>query len=261
MDYLNTLGRIFDIQKYSIHDGPGIRTIIFLKGCSLRCRWCCNPEGQSYEIETMDFGGKEKIIGRDVTVREVMEEIKKDIPYYQRSGGGVTLSGGEALLQPAFAIALLRACHDIGINTAIETTGHQKFEIISEYLKHLDYVLLDIKHMDSKKHEAFTSQPNELLLENARKIAESGVDLTIRVPLIPGFNDTDAEISAIASFAKTLPNVRHLHLLPYHRMGEDKYAGLKREYTLKGIPPMDLEKAEELLKVAKKSGLICQIGG
>ncbi len=261
MDYLNTLGRIFDIQKYSIHDGPGIRTIIFLKGCSLRCRWCCNPEGQSYEIETMDFQGKEKIIGRDVTVREVMEEIKKDAPYYRRSGGGVTLSGGEALLQPAFAIALLRACHDIGINTAIETTGHQKFEIIAEYLKHLDYVLMDIKHMDSKKHKAFTSQPNEIILENARKIAESGADLTIRVPLIPGFNDTEAEISAIAAFAKTLPNVRHLHLLPYHRMGEDKYNGLKREYTLKGIPPMDLEKAEELLKVAKKSGLICQIGG
>ena len=261
MDYLDTKGRIFDIQKYSIHDGPGIRTIIFLKGCSLRCRWCCNPEGQSYEIETMQFQGKDKIIGRAVTVREVMEEIKKDMPYYQRSGGGVTLSGGEALLQPAFSIALLRACHDIGISTAIETTGHQKFEIISEYLKHLDYVLMDIKHMDSKKHEAFTSQPNEIILENARKIAESGANLTIRVPLIPGFNDTEAEISAIASFAKTLPNVRHLHLLPYHRMGEDKYNGLKREYTLKGIPPMDLEKAEALLKVAKKSGLICQIGG
>ena len=143
MDYLNTKGRIFDIQKYSIHDGPGIRTIIFLKGCSLRCRWCCNPEGQSYEIETMQFQGKDKIIGRDVTVREVMEEIKKDMPYYQRSGGGVTLSGGEALLQPAFSIALLRACHDIGISTAIETTGHQKYEIIAEYLKHLDYVIME----------------------------------------------------------------------------------------------------------------------
>lgn len=261
MDYLDTKGRIFDIQKYSIHDGPGIRTIIFLKGCSLRCRWCCNPEGQSYEIETMNFMGKEKIIGRDVTVREVMEEIKKDAPYYARSGGGVTLSGGEALLQPAFAISLLRACHDIGINTAIETTGYQKFEIISDYLKHLDYVLMDIKHMDSKKHEAFTNQPNELILENARKIAESGADLTIRVPVIPGFNDTESEIAAIASFAKTLPGVRHFHLLPYHRMGEDKYKGLNREYTLAGIPPMDTEKAEKLLKVAKKSGLICQIGG
>ncbi len=138
MDYKSTKGRIFDIQKYSIHDGPGIRTIVFLKGCALRCRWCCNPEGQNYEFENMVFAGKDKLIGRDVTVSEVMEEIKKDMPYYARSGGGVTLSGGEALLQPAFGIALLRACHDIGINTAIETTGFQRFDIIEEYLKHLD---------------------------------------------------------------------------------------------------------------------------
>lgn len=261
MDYLDTKGRIFDIQKYSIHDGPGIRTIVFLKGCALRCRWCSNPEGQKYDIQTMMFGGKEKIVGRDVTVREVLEEIKKDMPYYARSGGGVTLSGGEALLQPAFGIALLRACHDAGINTAIETTGFQKFEIISEYLKHLDYVLMDIKHMDSVKHKAFTNQPNELILENARKIAESGVDLTIRVPVIPGFNDQPHEISAIASFAASLPNVKHLHLLPYHRMGEDKYAGLGREYTLAGIPPLDPNDVKPLLEVAKKSGLICQIGG
>lgn len=261
MNYLDTTGRIFDIQKYSIHDGPGIRTIVFLKGCALRCRWCCNPEGQHYEIENMLFAGKDKIVGKDVTVREVLEEIKKDIPYYARSGGGVTLSGGEALLQPAFGIALLRACHDAGINTAIETTGYQKFEIIQDYLKHLDYVLMDIKNMDSEKHKAFTGQPNELILENARKIAESGADLTIRVPVIPGFNDTEAEISAIAAFAATLPNVRHLHLLPYHRMGEDKYKGLGRDYTLAGIPPMEKDHVLPLLKAAQKTGLICQIGG
>ncbi len=264
MDYQDTKGRIFDIQKYSIHDGPGIRTIVFLKGCALRCRWCCNPEGQSYEFENMLFAGKNKLIGRDVTVREVMEEIKKDMPYYARSGGGVTLSGGEALLQPAFAIALLRACHDVGINTAIETTGFQRFDIIEEYLKHLDYVLMDIKHMNSEKHKAFTSQPNELILENARKIAASGADLTIRVPVITGFNDTKEEISAIAAFAASLPNVRHLHLLPYHRMGEDKYTGLGREYTLAGIPPMELSHVAPLLEAAKKVGgnkLICQIGG
>ncbi len=264
MDYQDTKGRIFDIQKYSIHDGPGIRTIVFLKGCALRCRWCCNPEGQSYEIENMVFAGKDKLVGRDVTVREVMAEIKKDMPYYIRSGGGVTLSGGEALLQPAFATALLRACHEVGINTAIETTGFQRFDIIEEYLKHLDYVLMDIKHMNSDKHKAFTSQPNELILENARRIARSGVDLTIRVPVIAGFNDTKEEISAIAAFASTLPDVRHLHLLPYHRMGEDKYKGLGREYTLSGIPPMDISHIKPLLEVAKVAGkgkLLCQIGG
>lgn len=261
MSYLDTKGRIFDIQKYSIHDGPGIRTIVFSKGCALRCRWCCNPESQSYNIETMKFGGQDKIMGHDVTVREVMQEIEKDFPYYYRSGGGVTLSGGESLLQPEFAISLLYACHQVGINTAIETTGFQKFEIIRDYLPHLDYILMDIKHMDSAKHKEFTTQPNELILENARKIAQSGANLTIRTPVIPGFNDTEAEISAIAAFAASLPNVRHMHLLPYHRMGEDKYAGLGRDYALAGVPPMSMDKMQPLLKAAQKSGLICQIGG
>lgn len=261
-NYYNEKGRIFDIQKYSIHDGPGIRTIVFLKGCALRCRWCCNPESQEFKIQTMMFGGKQKVIGRDVTVEEVMYEIRKDIPYYNRSGGGVTLSGGEALLQPDFAVALLRACHDNGITTAIETTGIAPWETIERYLPHLDYVLMDIKHMDSEKHREFTQQPNTRILENARKIAESGmVDLTIRVPVIPTFNNTTEEIEAIAKFASTLPNVRKLHLLPYHRLGEGKYEGLGRDYMLSGIEPMTDEYMNGLLAVAKRSGLECQIGG
>lgn len=254
-------GRIFDIQKYSIHDGPGIRTIVFLKGCALRCRWCCNPESQEFEIQNMIFGGKEKTVGRDVTVGEVMEEIKKDMPYYRRSGGGVTLSGGESLLQEEFATALLRMCHRNGINTAIETTGYASFEVIERYLPHLDYILMDIKHMNSQKHREFTTKPNELILENARKIAESGANLTVRVPVIPGFNNTKEEIAAIAEFAKSLKGVEHLHLLPYHRLGEDKYDGLGREYALKGVEPNSDALMDELLKTAQKSGLKCQIGG
>lgn len=261
-DYMNVKGRIFDIQKYSIHDGPGIRTIVFLKGCALRCRWCCNPESQEFNIQNMEFGGKNKVIGRDVTVSEVMEEVKKDMPYYMRSGGGMTLSGGESLLQPEFAIALLTAAHDAGINTAIETTGFNKFEIIKEYLEHLDYVLMDIKHIDERKHKEFTGQSNRLILENARKIDASGANLTIRVPVIPTFNNTPEEIRQIAEFVKTLPHVKHMHLLPYHRMGEDKYAGLNRIYALKGIRPMTDEYMNGLLEVAKKySGKECQIGG
>ena len=126
----NVKGRIFDIQKFSVHDGPGIRTIVFLKGCYLRCRWCCNPESQEYSIQKMMRGGKEETIGRDVTVGEVMEEIIKDFPYYRRSGGGVTLSGGEALAQPEFATALLSACKEQGINTAIETTAFTDYSVI-----------------------------------------------------------------------------------------------------------------------------------
>ena len=263
-NYYNTVGRIFDIQKYSIHDGPGIRTIVVLKGCALRCRWCCNPESQSYEKEMMLFEGKEKLMGSDVTVAEVMDIVRQDRFYYQRSGGGMTLSGGEALLQPDFATGLLRACHDFGINTAIETTAITKWEIIERYLPHLDYVLLDIKHMDSAKHKEFTTQPNERILENARKIAESGmVDLTIRVPVIPTFNHTPEEIRDIAEFAASLPGVKRLHLLPYHRLGQGKYDGLGREYTMRHIEPMPNEYMKRLLGTAQKAApaLHVQIGG
>ena len=260
-EYMNTKGRIFDIQKYSIHDGPGIRTIVFLKGCAFRCKWCCNPESQEYKIQTMMFGGKEKIVGKDVTVREVMDEVIKDFPYYKRSGGGITLSGGESLLQPEFAVALLRAAKDYGITTAIETTGFAPYETIEKYLEHLDYVLMDIKHINDTKHKDFCGQSNKLVLENAYKIAKSGANLTIRVPVIPTFNDTKDEISQIAAFAKNL-GVKELHLLPYHRMGEDKYQGLGREYLLKGIPTIPDEKMQELHKAAYRIfGEGCHIGG
>lgn len=260
-NYLNKVGRIFDIQKYSIHDGPGIRTIVFLKGCPLRCRWCCNPEGQKFEIQEMEFAGKNKIVGEDVTVKDILDEVKKDMPYYLRSGGGLTLSGGECLCQPGFATALLYAAKASGISTAIETTGFAEWDVIKEYLKVTDYVLMDIKNIDNEKHKAFCSQSNELILENARKIAENHSNLTIRVPVIPTFNDTEREISAIAEFAKSLPGVKNLHLLPYHRLGADKYTGLGREYTLSSLDLIPQEKMDKLLDAALKSGLDCRIGG
>ena len=174
----------------------------------------------------------------------------------------MTLSGGEALLQPNFGPHLLHACKDYGINTAIETTGFARWEFIEKYLPYLDYVLIDIKHMDSAKHKEFTTQPNELIHENAKRIAESGmVDLTIRVPVIPTFNATPEEIYDIAMFAASLKGVKKLHLLPYHRLGQGKYDGLGREYKLDGIDLIPNEYMQELLEVAKKSGLECQIGG
>ncbi len=260
-NYLDIKGRIFDIQKYSIHDGPGIRTIVFLKGCPLRCKWCCNPEGQKFDIQQMNFAGKIKTVGEDVTVREILAEIKKDMPYYIRSGGGLTLSGGECLCQPGFATALLYAAKANGISTAIETTGFAEWDIIKEYLKVTDYVLMDIKNIDNEKHKRFCAQSNELILENARKIAENHSSLTIRVPVIPTFNDTEREISAIAEFAKSLPGVKNLHLLPYHRLGSDKYAGLGREYLLEDEDLIPQEKMDRLLEVALSSGLNCRIGG
>ena len=263
MDYLQTRGRIFDIQRYSIHDGHGIRTIVFLKGCVLRCRWCCNPESQEYKIQTMMVQGKPKTIGRDVTVEEVMQEVEKDRAYYRRSGGGLTLSGGESLCQPEFARDLLRAAKEAGITTAMESMACAKWEVIESILPYLDEYLMDIKHINPEKHKEFTGRSNELMLENARKVAASGMtELSIRVPVIPTFNDTPEEIRDIAWFADKLPGVKRIHLLPYHRLGQDKYEGLGREYLMKDILPPTNEHMEMLKRVVtENSRLICQIGG
>lgn len=260
---MNVSGRIFDIQRYSIHDGAGVRTIIFLKGCALRCRWCCNPESQEYEIQTMTVNGKPKTIGRDVTVKEVMDVVKRDMPYYSRSDGGLTLSGGESLLQPEFAAALLQASKEMGINTAMESMGYARFEVIMKILPYLDTYLMDIKHMDAAKHREFTGKENTLMVENARKIAESRMcELIIRVPVIPGFNDTEKEILDIAAYADSLPGVSQIHLLPYHKYGEGKYEGLGRPYLMGNAPMIPGEKMEQWRDaVIRHTALSCQIGG
>ncbi|MBR2406271.1 MAG: glycyl-radical enzyme activating protein [Clostridia bacterium] len=260
-DYLNVSGRIFDIQKFSVHDGPGVRTIVFFKGCALRCKWCCNPESQKHEIQTMLQNGKEKTIGRDVTVAEVLEIVRQDMPYYRRSGGGLTLSGGEMLCQSDFAYALLRSAKEAAINTAVETTGFASYEVIEKLLPHIDTVLMDIKHTNSQKHKAFTTQPNELILENAVKIAKNAKKLIIRVPVIPTFNDTPEEIGDIAKFAASLEGVTEINLLPYHRFGKDKYDGLNREYLMGDLPSPTDEQMQQLKSVAERYGLTCKIGG
>ncbi len=258
---MNTTGRIFDVQKFSTHDGPGIRTIVFLKGCILRCRWCCNPESQEYKIQEMVQNGKTKIIGRDVTVKEVLEDVVKDMPYYRRSGGGLTLSGGEAMCQKEFGLALLKGAHHMGINTAIETTANLPFETVKEFAENLDYILMDIKHTDARKHKEFTGVSNELILENAHKLSQIAKSLTIRVPVIPTFNDTEEEIFSIAKFAKSLRGVEEIHLLPYHRLGYDKYVGLGREYLMGDVQSPSKEHMEKLKKSAECSGLRVVIGG
>ncbi len=259
-EYLATKGRIFDIQRFSVHDGPGIRTIVFLKGCFLKCRWCCNPESQEYKIQELTLNGKTKVVGQDVTVDDVMEEVEKDRAYYQRSGGGMTLSGGECLCQPDFAAALLRAAKERGINTAIESTANAEYSQIEKLLPYLDTYLMDIKHMNSIKHKEFTGCPNERILENARKLARDAKRLVIRTPVIPTFNATVDEIRDIARYAKSI-GVSEMHILPYHRLGKDKYAGLGREYTLNEIEPPSKELMNELLKVVEQEGLKGQIGG
>ena len=263
---LSVRGRIFDVQKFSIHDGPGIRTIVFLKGCLLRCRWCCNPESQRYEPETMVKNGEETTVGYDVTVGELLPKILQDLPYYRRSGGGLTLSGGECLCQPDFTEALLRAAKAYGIHTAIETTAVVEYAVLERMLPYLDLILMDLKHTDTHKHLAFTGQPNERILANAQRLAEAhaagnGPELIVRVPTIPTFNETDGEILAIARFAASLPGVHELHLLPYHRLGYDKYVGLGREYAMGEIPSPSQARMETLRTLAASTGLNVTVGG
>lgn len=262
-DYAQVRGRIFDIQRYSIHDGAGIRTIVFLKGCVLRCRWCCNPESQSYGIETMLVRGKPTVVGRDVTVSDVLEEVERDRQFYRRSGGGMTLSGGECLCQPDFTLALLAEAKSRGITTAIESMGCADYAVIERILPYLDTYLMDIKHTNPAKHKEFTGRSNELMLENAAKIAASGgTELVIRVPVIPTFNDTPEEIASIARFADRLPGVSRIHLLPYHRLGQDKYDGLGRTYTLTEILPPEPDHMQMLKRTVEQvSRLTCRIGG
>ena len=259
-DYLQTKGRIFDIQRFSVHDGPGIRTIVFLKGCFLRCRWCCNPEGQEFGIQQMTMNGKTKTVGQDITVEEVLDIVERDRIYYNRSGGGLTLSGGECLGQIDFARDLLRGAKERGINTAIESTGFADWTKIEQLIPYLDVYLMDIKHMNSAKHKEFTSQPNEKILENAKKIAQNFNKLIIRTPIIPTFNDTKEEVRAIARYTKSI-GVNEMHILPYHRLGKDKYYGLNRTYTMEEIEPPSKELMNELLEVVISEGLKGQIGG
>ena len=263
MNHLQTTGRIFNIQRYSLHDGEGIRTIVFLKGCSLRCRWCCNPESQRYETETMTTNGKNETVGYDISVEDIMAKVERDRPYYRRSGGGLTLSGGEALAQPDFTRDLLCAAQEIGIHTAMESTVIVEYCEIEKILPYLDEFLLDIKHTNPAKHREFTGKSNEIALQNAKKIATSGItNLIIRVPVIPGFNATAQEITDIARFAATLSGVEEIHLLPYHRFGEGKYAALGRPYPMGDTQPPSGQTMEILKNaVTTATKLHCKIGG
>jgi pyruvate formate lyase activating enzyme len=211
----------------------------------------------------MMINGKPKVMGRDVTVAEVMETVKRDMPYYSRSDGGLTLSGGESLLQPDFARALMMGARDLGINTAMESMGFARYEVIESILPYLDTYLMDIKHTNPQKHKEFTGQENVLMMENAKKIAASRqTNLIIRVPVIPGFNDTKEELMDIARFADALPGVQEIHLLPYHNFGQGKYEGLGRDYPMGDAKAPTAEKMNEFQQmIMRNTALHCQIGG
>jgi pyruvate formate lyase activating enzyme len=288
-------GLVFDIKRFSIHDGPGIRTTIFLKGCPLNCWWCHNPEGQRMEpelilrpercigcgacLDVCESGAvvlegdvivtrrarctacgacvdvcyteARELVGRHMTVDQVMDEIGQDVAFYDQSGGGVTFSGGDPLAQPAFLRDLLRACQTRGVHTALDTCGHAPWEVLDGVREDVDLFLYDLKLMDDARHREFTGVSNELILGNLEALSRKGHQIVLRVPIIPGINDDEENLRRIAVLAADLPSLERVDLLPYHRIGRDKYQRLGRPCPMPDIdPPSQAELAtiEEMLQ-------------
>jgi pyruvate formate lyase activating enzyme len=201
------------------------------------------------------------IVGREVTVREVMAEIEKDIPFYDQSGGGVTFSGGEALLQPEFLLALLKSCKEKGLHTALDTSGAVSWRVVERVRPYVDLFLYDLKALDDQVHKKFTGVSNRLILSNLRRLSELGHNIILRIPLIPGVNDRPETMAAIGGFAVSLPHLIGLDILPYHQAGVEKYRRLEKEYVLSGIMPPSIEKLESIAEVLKDFSLNVQVGG
>lgn len=276
-------GTVFDVQRFSIHDGPGIRTTVFLKGCTLRCLWCHNPESQKREPELGFFShkctmcgackkvcekafergcvrcgkcaevcptGARELFGKERSGEEVFSVIKRDKEYYLTSGGGVTVSGGEPLLQADFCAEILRLCKEAGIHTAVETAGNVPWENFLKVLPFCDLFLYDVKVMDEDKHRELTGSDNKLILANAEKLRALKKDILFRTPVVPGYNDD--QMDKIAAFCG-----KNHELLAYHEIGKSKYQALGREYTVVTRPPS----MEEMKSLAERVGAIYSPSG
>lgn len=300
-------GVVFNIQHYAIHDGPGIRTTVFLKGCPLKCLWCQNPESQDLMpviffnaekctgcgmcIEVCPQGAIRIVDGKSATDRslcrgagkcaeicpnearslmgrymsgaEVFEDVNADAIFYQNSGGGVTLTGGDPIAQPAFSIDILKRCRRAGIHTAIETCGFARWKLLKAILEYTDLVLYDIKHMDPHRHKQYTGVSNERILDNAKKIRmELHLPMLARLPIIPGYNDASENLKAAARFiAVELGKDVNVHLLPYHRLAETKYERLERPQACVRIEPPGDARMQELKIMFESYGLTVSIGG
>jgi pyruvate formate lyase activating enzyme len=258
-------GTIFRIKKYALHDGPGIRTTVFFKGCPLACRWCHNPEGIDPRPQTMSrrtsSGEIVEMVGTVIGVDELIKEIEKDVLFYDESGGGVTFSGGEPLAQPQFLQTVLAACNHLEIQAALDTSGFAPVAVLDQILSRLQLVLFDLKIMDEKQHRRYTGVSNRTILANLRRIADSRMPLRIRVPLIAGITDGDDNIAEIIRFASTLKTVQGVDLLPFHRIGGEKYRRLGMADDTAGTNPPMPERVAAIQHRFESAGLTVSIGG
>lgn len=298
---------IFNIQRYSTHDGPGIRTVVFLKGCSLSCRWCQNPESRSRTRDVLfdarlclegcdlcqqaapgiidrTLNGliihREKlndatlnaltdccpthamtVCGEEQQVADIMATVLRDKPFYDRSGGGITLSGGEPFMNPTLAHSLFKASHEQGIHTAVETCLHVPWHAIEPSLPYVDLFLADLKHVDGDVFKHWTGGSAKRVLENLKRLAAAGKKITIRVPLIPGFNADEASVKAITRFAANELNVREIHFLPYHTLGMNKYTLLGQPYSAPDKPLDNPALLDFALAFADQNGLTATLRG
>ena len=256
---MSVKGTVFNIQRFCVNDGPGIRTTVFLKGCPLSCVWCHNPESQRFEPEILFykdkctgcgrckcvtaadrdfvcFNGAKEICGKTVSANEVTAEVLKDKPFYENSGGGVTLSGGEPLAQYDFSLELLKKAKENGIHTAIETCGYAERSKILEIAKYVDLFLFDCKETDQELHKEYTGFDNKIILENLKALSDAGSKIILRCPIIPGFNDRAEHFKGISEIAGKLSGIEHIEVEPFHPLGESKYSALGREVADIPVP-------------------------
>lgn len=298
-------GIVFDIMRFSTHDGPGIRTTVFLKGCPLNCAWCHNPESQSIKPELMVrpnlcilcraclqacpqgaialqdgqiatdthrcvqcaacvescYTDAREWVGQEMTVDAVMVEVVKDIPIYDESNGGVTFSGGEALMQPDFLADLLVACQQRGIHTALDTSGFAPWAAFERVRNRVDLFLYDLKAVSDAVHRQATGVSNALILANLHRLAQFGHAIILRMPLVPGVNDGEADLRAAVQLAASLPGVVRLDVLPYHKIGMDKYQRLNRSYPMAQTEPPSSQQVDQAVTILRQTGIPIQVGG
>jgi len=242
-------GFIFDIKRFAIHDGPGIRTTVFFKGCPMNCPWCHNPESLKKDPQK---ALKNKITGEEKTVEEVMQEIEKETLFHDESNGGVTFSGGEPLEQPEFLSALLAECKKRDIHTTLDTTGWASPRVFASIIDKVDLFLYDLKIMDNKKHIRCTGVSNRLVKRNLKTLSQKGKRVIIRFPVIPGITDTEENIKAVGAFVSSLKKIDQIDLLPYHRTAEAKYKRLKMENKMIGVKPPTNEQMKKIKSLFKR---------